>query len=78
MVLQEMGVLMKKVLPSHTHVSYDNIGCQFLREGYKNRCIVGQNQHIQSFCCQGCLQASVMRVGSDTFDDPIFQNGLQN
>ena len=26
----------------------------------------------------GILQGSVMRVGSDTFGDPIFQNSLQN
>ena len=25
-----------------------------------------------------CFRSSVMRVGSDTFDDPIFQKGLQN
>ena len=24
------------------------------------------------------VQVSVMRVGTDTFGDPIFQNGLQN
>ena len=30
------------------------------------------------FCFPGLLGISVMRVGTDTFGDPIFQNGLQN
>ena len=31
-----------------------------------------------SFCSFDSIYTSVMRVGSDTFGDPIFQNGLQN
>ena len=38
--------------------------------------IIATYSHFSSLSLQ--VQVSVMRVGSDTFGDPIFQSGLQN
>ena len=46
-----------------------------------NGCIITEGREIckdEKLYTLGNIHISVMRVGSDTFGDPIFQKGLQN
>ena len=59
--------------------SVDQNGGAVLQQGATSKIYLMSNNKKQFFCHPSpYLYSSVMRVGSDTFGDPIFQKGLQN
>ena len=63
------------ILEEQTQLSIESLGLTF-RMKYCSRALKSHSKLRDA--CHNWVKSSVMRVGSDTFGDPIFQKGLQN